>query len=106
MSFPRQVLPRPLQRTLPRPAELKAGEYQLVYCGSSKLSASGMVILATVNNGNATLRLSMRNARCFLGEVYDTGKPNQKYDFYLSVKPGRGGKSLFVDRLVVAKKQR
>ena len=93
----------PLQRKLPCPAELKPGEYQLVCCGRSKLSVSGMVILETVNNGNATLRLSMRNARCFLGEVYDTGNPAQKYDFYLSVKPGRGGKSLFVDRLVVAK---
>ena len=93
----------PLQRKLPLPAELKRGEYQLVCCGRSKLSPSGMVILGTVNNGNATLRLSMRNARCFLGEVYDTGKPNQKYDFYLSVKPGRGGKSIFVDRLVVAR---
>ena len=62
-----------------------------------------MVILETVNHGNATLRLSMRNARCFLGDVYDTGKPGQKYDFYLSVKPGRGDRSLLVDRLVVAK---
>ena len=93
----------PLQKKLPLPAELKPGEYQLVYCGRSKLSPSGMVILATVNNGNATLRLSMRNARCFLGEVFDTGKPGQKYDFYLSVKPARGGGSIFVDRLVVAK---
>ena len=93
----------PLRHKLPCPGELKPGGYQLVYCGRSKLSPSGMVILETVNNGNATLRLSMRNARCFLGEVYDTGKPDQKYDFYLSVKPGRGGQSLFVDRLVVAK---
>ena len=97
------VTPLPLDRKLPCPGELKSGEYQLVYCGRSRLSVSGMVILETVNNGNASLRLSMRNARCFLGEVYDTGAPNQKYDFYLSVKPGRGGKSLFVDRLVVAK---
>ena len=93
----------PLQKKLPRPSDLAGGDYQLVYCGKSKLSPSGMVILETVNNGNATLRLSMRNARCFLGEIYDTGKPGQKYDFYLSVKPARGGKSLFVDRLVVAK---
>ena len=93
----------PLQKPLPFPAELKSKEYQLVYCGCSKLSPSGMVILETVNHGNATLRLSMRNARCFLGEVYDTGTPGQKYDFYLSVKPARDGKSLFVDRLVVAK---
>ena len=93
----------PLQQKLPRPGELKPGEYQLVYCGRSKLSASGMVILETVNNGNATLRLSMRNARCFLGEIFDTGTPEQKYDFYLSAKPARDGRSLFVDRLVVAK---
>ena len=97
------VTPLPLDRKLPCPDELKSGEYQLVYCGRSRLSVSGMVILETVNNGNTTLRLSMRNARCFLGEVYDTDAPNRKYDFYLSVKPGRGGKSLFVDRLVVAK---
>ena len=97
------VTPMPLKCKLPCPDELKSGEYQLVYCGRSRLSVSGMVILETVNNGNATLRMSMRNARCFLGEVYDTGAPNQKYDFYLSFKPARGGKSLFVDRLVVAK---
>ena len=96
----------PLRKRLPRPAELNGRDYRLVYCGSSKLSVSGMVILETVNNGNATLRLSMRNARCFLGEVYDSGKPGQKYDFYLSVKPGRGGRSLFVDRLVLARVKR
>ena len=62
-----------------------------------------MVILETVNSGNATLRLSMRNARCFLGAVYDTGNSGQKYDFYLSIKPGRGGRSLFADRSVLAR---
>ena len=97
------VTPMPLGCKLPRPEELESGKYQLVYCGRSRLSVSGMVILETVNRGNATLRLSMRNARCFLGEVYDAGAPEQEYDFYLSVKPARGGNSLFVDRLVVAK---
>jgi len=97
------ITPIPLQNDLPRPDALNGKDYQLVYCGRSRLSPSGMVILETVNNGNANLRLSMRNARCFLGEVYDTGTPGRKYDFYLSMKPARDGRSLFVDRLVLAR---
>ena len=95
----------PLDRPLPTPAELvKAGRgYRLFYCGRSKLSESGMVMLATVDGGNRSLRLSMRNARCFLGDIWDTAGPDREYDFYLSVQPAPGGKSLFVDRLVLGR---
>ena len=67
-------------------------DWQLIWIGRDKLTESGMLQLAT---------LPGRNARFFLGEFFDPQRPEQKYDFYLSVK--NDGKSLLVDRLVLAK---
>ena len=44
-----------------------------------------------------------RSARFFLGSQYDPNDPDRKYDIYLSVKDGGDGKSLLVDRMVLAK---
>ena len=74
--------------------------YQLVRVGRTTLSESGMIQLATLPEKKGELG---RNVRFFLGDFFDPRNPNQKYDIYLSVKDAGDGKSLFVDRLVLAK---
>ena len=69
--------------------------FTTVWIGRDKLSVAGTLQLAT---------LPERNARFFLGEFFDPKNPDQEYDFYLSVKnSGLKDKSLFVDRLILAK---
>ena len=73
----------------------KSKGFTTVWIGRDKLSVAGTLQLAT---------LPERNAKFFLGEFFDPKHPNQKYDFYLSVKnSGLKDKSLFVDRLILAK---
>ena len=69
-------------------------DYKLVKIGRSKVTANGVLQLAT---------LPIRNTRFFLGECFDPKNPDQEFDFYLSAKDGGDGKSLLVDRLVLAK---
>ena len=74
--------------------------YQLVRVGRTTLSESGMIQLATLPEKKGELG---RNVRFFLGDFFDPRNPNRKYDIYLSVKDAGDGKSLFVDRLVLAR---
>ena len=74
--------------------------YRLVRVGRSSLSESGLIQLATLPEKKGELG---RNVRFFLGDFFDPRNPRQKYDIYLSVKDAGDGKSLFVDRLVLAK---
>ena len=72
----------------------KGKGYQLIRIGRSKVTVGGVLQLAT---------LPARNTRFFLGECFDPKNPDQQFDFYLSAKDGGDGKSLLVDRLVLAK---
>ena len=78
----------------------ESGDYQLVRVGRTTLSESGMIQLATLPEKKGELG---RNVRFFLGDFFDPKNPGQKFDLYLSVKDGGDGKSLLVDRLVLAK---
>ena len=75
-------------------------QYQLFWIGRAKLSESGQIQLATLPEHEGQMG---RSARFFLGSYYDPGDPDRKYDIYLSAKDGGDGKSLLVDRLVLAK---
>ena len=75
-------------------------QYRLFRVGRTKLSESGQIQLATLPEHKGQLG---RSARFFLGSHYDPANPNRKFDIYLSVKDGGDGKSLLVDRLVLAK---
>ena len=75
-------------------------QYRLFRVGRAKLSESGQIQLATLPEHKGQLG---RSARFFLGSQYDPEDPNRKYDIYLSVKDGGDGKSLLVDRIVLAK---
>jgi hypothetical protein len=81
-----------------RPKEIakirRGGDWQLYRIGRVKLSESGVVALRTLPN---------RDVRFFLGAFYDPGDPERKYDLYLSFKDGGDGRSLLVDRMVLAK---
>ena len=70
------------------------GGWRLVKVGRAKLSESGMAALPTLPN---------RNVRFFLGAFYDPADPNRKFDIYLSFEDGGDGKSLLVDRMILAK---
>ena len=72
----------------------KGKGYQLVRIGRSKVTVGGVLQLAT---------LPARHTRFFLGKCFDPKNPDQEFDFYLSVRDGGDGKSLLVDRLVLAK---
>ena len=72
----------------------KGKGYQLIWIGRAKITSGGVLQLAT---------LPARNTRFFLGKCFDPKDPNRQFDFYLSVKDGGDGKSLLVDRLVLAK---
>ena len=66
--------------------------------GRDKLSPAGTLQLAT---------LPERNAKFFLGEFFDPKHPDREFDFYLSVRnSGEKDKSLFVDRLILARVHR
>ena len=47
--------------------------------------------------------LPNRDVRFFLGAFYAPDAPNRKYDLYLSFKDGGDGKSLLIDRMVLAR---
>ena len=52
----------------------------------------------------AVLRtLPNRDVRFFLGAFHDPSDPERKFDLYLSFKDGGDGKSLLIDRMVMAK---
>ena len=70
--------------------------YHCYYAGSGKLSVRGDLTLKTVPT---------RKACFFIGEFFDENNPNQEYDFYISLKDGGDGKTMFVDRVVLAKKK-
>ena len=78
------------------------GRYQLIWIGRDTLTESGILQLATLPERRGE---NGRDARFFLGEFFDPQKPDQEYDFYLSVKIGGrdSSKGLLVDRLVLAK---
>ena len=78
----------------------ESGGYKLVRVGRTPLSESGMIQLATLPERDGELG---RNVRFFLGDFFDPEDPGRKFDIYLSVKDAGDGKSLFVDRLVLAK---
>ena len=91
------VVYKPLRKSFLTAADLKkirsSKEYQLIYIGCGRLTESGM------------LRLTMRSHRqaCFfLGEFFEPEDFKREYDFYLSIK--NEGKTLLVDRLVLAKR--
>ena len=75
-------------------------QYQLFRVGRAKLSESGQIRLITLPEHKNQMG---RNAYFFLGSQYDPADADRKYDIYLSVKDGGDGKSLLVDRLVLAK---
>ena len=76
-------------------ATIRGGKgYQLVKIGRSRVTVGGVLQLAT---------LPARYTRFFLGRCFDPKHPDQQFDFYLSAKDGGDGKSLLVDRLVLAK---
>ena len=82
-------------------ARLKeAGGYRLFRVGRTALSESGYIQIATLPEREGE---NGRNVRFFLGMFFDPERPDRKYDLYLSVKDAGDGKSLFVDRLVLAK---
>ena len=90
------VIYKPLRKSFLTAADLKkiraSKGYRLIYVGRGKLSVSGVLKLATLPN---------RHASFFLGEFFDPQDPDREYDFYLSIR--NAGKSLLVDRLVLAK---
>ena len=95
-----QIVRKPMLRR-GEVAKIRNSEgYQLVRVGRTTLSESGQIQLATLPEKKGELG---RNARFFLGEFFDPHRPNQKYDIYLSVRDAGDGRSLFVDRLVLAK---
>ena len=76
-------------------ATIRGGKgYQLVKIGRSRVTVGGVLQLAT---------LPARHTRFFLGQCFDPKDPDQQFDFYLSAKDGGDGRSLLVDRLVLAK---
>ena len=87
-----------LRQPMLRPKEVKKiqgdGGRHFYRVGRAKLSESGMAALPTLPN---------RNVRFFLGEFFDPADPNRKFDIYLSLKDGGDGKSLLVDRMILAK---
>ena len=87
-----------LRQPMLRPKEVekirREGGWHLYRVGRAKLSDSGMAALPTLPN---------RNVRFFLGAFYDPADPERKYDLYLSFKDGGDGKSLLIDRMVLAK---
>ena len=95
-----KVVRRPMLRR-GEVAKLKGSdEYRLIRVGRATLSESGQIQLATLPERKGELG---RNVRFFLGDFFDPGNPRQKFDIYLSVKDAGDGRSLFVDRLVLAK---
>ena len=98
------VVPRTVRKPMLRRGEvakIKAGDgYQLVRVGRTRLSESGHIQLGTLPERKGEMG---RNAQFFLGEFFDPKNPDQQYDLYLSVKDGGDGKSLLVDRMVLAK---
>ena len=87
-----------LRQPMLRPMEIKKirreGGWHLCRVGRAKLSESGMAVLRTLPN---------RDVRFFLGAFYDPEDPDRKFDIYLSFKDGGDGKSLLIDRMVLAK---
>ena len=87
-----------LRQPMLRPREVekirREGGWHLYRVGRVKLSESGMAALPTLPN---------RNVRFFLGAFYDPEDPDRKYDIYLSFKDGGDGKSLLIDRMVLAR---
>ena len=87
-----------LRQPMLRPKEVakirREGGWHLIRVGRAKLSESGMAALPTLPN---------RNVRFFLGEFYDPKAPNRKFDIYLSFKDGGDGKSLLIDRMILAR---
>ena len=86
-----------LRRPMLRPKEVKKIRSEgghLYRVGRVKLSESGMAVLRTLPN---------RDVRFFLGAFYDPADPERKFDVYLSFKDGGDGKSLLIDRMVLAK---
>ena len=87
-----------LRHPMLRPREIekirREGGRHLYRIGRAKLSESGMAVLRTLPN---------RDVRFFLGAFYDPRDPERKYDLYLSFKDGGDGKSLLIDRMVLAK---
>ena len=86
-----------LRQPMLRPKEIEKirsdGGWHLHRIGRVKLSESGTVALRTLPN---------RDVRFFLGAFYAPDAPNRKYDLYLSFKDGGDGKSLLIDRMVLA----
>ena len=76
---------------------IRGGGRHLMKVGRAKLSESGMAALPTLPN---------RNVRFFLGEFYDPGDPDREFDIFLSFADGGDGKSLLIDRMVLAKRPR
>ena len=87
-----------LRQPMLRPKEIEKirseGGWHLYRVGRARLSESGMAALPTLPN---------RNVRFFLGAFYDPGDPKRKFDLYLSFKDGGDGKSLLIDRMVLAR---
>ena len=87
-----------LRQPMLRPGEIekirREGGWHLYRIGRVKLSESGMAVLRTLPN---------RDVRFFLGAFYDPEAPERKYDLYLSFKDGGDGKSLLIDRMVLAR---
>ena len=69
--------------------------YNCYYAGTGKLTTAGKLSLKTIPS---------RRAEFFIGEFYDAAKPNQEYDFYISLKDNGDGKTMMVDRVVLARK--
>ena len=87
-----------LRQPMLRPREIEKirseGGWHLYRVGRVRLSESGMAVLRTLPN---------RDARFFLGSFYEPKDPDRKFDVYLSFKDGGDGKSLLIDRMVLAK---
>jgi len=93
-----EVVITDLRQPMLRPMEVakirRENGWHLYRVGRVKLSESGMAVLRTLPN---------RDVRFFLGAHYDPRDPDRKYDLYLSFKYGGDGKSLLIDRMVLAR---
>lgn len=76
------------------PAVKAAGGFAVYYLGRKSLTPSANIRIAT---------LPERDARFFLGSFYDDKNPKQEFDFFISMKDNGDGKSLLVDRIIIAK---
>ena len=98
------IVPRNVRKPMLRRGEIEkiksADGYQLIWVGRTRLSESGHIQIATLPERKGSMG---RNVQFFLGEFFDPRNPKQQFDLYLSVKGGGDGKSLLVDRMVLAR---